>query len=161
MGETLNRNFVVKDRLRSLLFPDFGSGIDFASQNPHVRLILGPIVWDFQFQRPSFAFDIPHADELVFGEYHIPRYLEFFRSGVVDTVYISGFISNQKTHHGLLVQLLSARLVNMTIDLASPLSNVPNRWFLTSPGFVGCFIIDGVRWEPISNVARYKDGFPP
>ena len=72
---------------------------------------------------------------------------------MINAINLSRLISNEKPHHRLLVELLTSRLlVDMTVDFASPLSNVPDGRFLTSPGFVRSFAVESLRRESISNV---------
>jgi hypothetical protein len=102
------------------------------------------------------------AEEVILREDDVRRDLDFLCHRVVDTVDISKFIPHQKSYHGLLVQFLSTRfLIDVTVDLASPLSNAPNCRLVAGPGFRGGLPIKGAGWKSISDVASGKDSFPP
>jgi hypothetical protein len=71
-------------------------------------------------------------------------------------------VSNEKPHHRLLVELLASRLlVDVTVDLASPLPDVTDRRFLTSPCFVWSLPIESLRGETISYVRGGENSFSP
>ena len=102
------------------------------------------------------------ADEHVFGEFDIARDLERSRFRMIDPINIAGFVSDQETNHGFLIKFLSPRfLIDMTVDFASPFSDVRDCWLSSCPSFVRRLAIERAGWQAVSNACSHKDSFPP